>query len=237
MARSPTIRIGTWNLEWAIATSRRGTIILDMLRTAELDILCLTEACEGNFPSGFEVIESSFDYGYPVHQGRRKVLLGSKTPWTDVDQTGHIALPSGRFVAGSTQTSIGAVRVIGICVPWRDAHVRSGRRDRRAWEDHSNFLDHLGAVLGSLRDVPTIVMGDFNQALPRYRQPVEIARKLEHTISGFEVATRGLNYDGSAAIDHIALRGLNGSVDEMFPKSASQVRLSDHFGVSVEVCQ
>lgn len=237
MSGSATTRIGTWNLEWAVPSSRRGGIIRDILDRADLDILCLTEARSGNFPSGLEILESCPDYGYPIKEGRRKVLIGSKASWTDVDQIGDVGLPSGRFIAGTTETSIGAVRVIGICIPWRDAHVGSGRRDRRVWEDHSTFIDHLGAVFESIGDVPTIVIGDFNQALPRNRQPFEVSRRLENTMSGFEVITRGLVHEGSPTIDHVAVRGLRGSIEGILPRSTSVARLSDHFGVTAELNQ
>jgi hypothetical protein len=40
-----------------------------------------------------------------------------------------------------TDTPIGPIRFVGVCIPWRDAHVRTGRRDRAPWEDHLRFLE------------------------------------------------------------------------------------------------
>ena len=32
------------------------------------------------------------DYGYPIIEGRRKVILWSKMPWTNVDSLGHVEI-------------------------------------------------------------------------------------------------------------------------------------------------
>ena len=68
--------------------------------------------------------------------GRRKVLVWSKRPWSAVDMGISGALPGGRLVAGITLTALGPLTVVGVCVPWRDAHVRSGGRERSQWQEH-----------------------------------------------------------------------------------------------------
>ncbi len=68
------------------------------------------------------------------------MLLWSKRPWSVVDPAGSEALPSGRLVAGITQTDLGPLTVVGVCIPWRDAHVRTGRKDRDPWQDHESWL-------------------------------------------------------------------------------------------------
>jgi hypothetical protein len=45
-----------------------------------------------------------------------------------------------------TDTPIGPIRFVGVCIPWRDAHVRTGRRDRAPCEDHLRFLEQARIV-------------------------------------------------------------------------------------------
>ena len=51
-------------------------------------------------------------------------------PWAAVDIGISSALPAGRLVAGTTLTALGPLTVVGVCIPWRDAHMPSGRKDR-----------------------------------------------------------------------------------------------------------
>ena len=110
-------------------------------------------------------------------------------------------------VAATTSTSIGDVRVIGVCIPWRDAHVRTGRKDRRAWQDHLAYLDGLDRVLAQADDAKLIVAGDFNQRVPRKRQPFKVFEALEAAIPpGWPVVTEGLcDASGAATIDHVVV--------------------------------
>ena len=52
------------------------------------EIVCLTEAVIGLYSRDGHTICSPEDYGYPVREGRRKVLLWSKRPWERVDDVG-----------------------------------------------------------------------------------------------------------------------------------------------------
>ena len=49
-------------------------------------------------------------------EGRRKVLRWSRAPWENVDDVGNESLPPGRFVSGVTQTGVGEVTIIGVCL-------------------------------------------------------------------------------------------------------------------------
>ncbi|MDF1845135.1 MAG: endonuclease/exonuclease/phosphatase family protein [Rubripirellula sp.] len=42
----PTIRIATWNLEWAKPGTERAEKCLERLRAIDPDVICLTESCE-----------------------------------------------------------------------------------------------------------------------------------------------------------------------------------------------
>lgn len=84
----------------------------------------------------------------------RKVILWSKNPWRDIDYVGDESLPTGRFVSGTTMTSIGEIRCIGVCIPWRNAHVSTGRKDKKQWEDHEPYLEGLKKVLDGEKSSP-----------------------------------------------------------------------------------
>ena len=127
------------------------------------EIVCLTETDISLLSGDGHAISSQGDYGYPVKEGRRKILLWSKRPWEKVDDLGSSCMPPGRFVSGTTETSLGEVTVAGICIPWSGSRVRWTTEKRRMWEDHREYLEGLGGVLGSISTRPLIVMGDFNQ--------------------------------------------------------------------------
>ena len=235
MTAVPEIRVATWNLEWATPRSPRGRTISDHLCALDADILCLTEAHAGNFPEGYHVIEADADYGYPIKIGRRKVLIGSRWEWGEVDNFGHSGLPGGRFVAGNTETPIGILRVIGVCIPWRDAHVRTGRKDATPWSEHVQYLSALNTIIRETSQ-HAIVLGDFNQRLPRSWQPLEIATKLEECLGSLQLLTRGVSHQGKAAIDHLAVSAdLSGKCTEILPNESKEMRVSDHFGLACEV--
>lgn len=116
---------------WAKPSPRspRGRAIKDILEDARCDILCVTEGHKQILPVGGHVIDAGPDWGCPIKEGRRKVLLWSRRPWTDVDTVGSEDLPGGRFVKGITETASGSsLTVIGVCIPWAGAHVSGGRK-------------------------------------------------------------------------------------------------------------
>ena len=80
---------------------------------------------------------------------------------------GRVDLPPGRFVSGVTQTPLGMLTVVGICIPWFGCRTEAHRGvERKArWEDHEDYLDGLTGILGQLPAERLIVMGDFNQVI------------------------------------------------------------------------
>jgi endonuclease/exonuclease/phosphatase family metal-dependent hydrolase len=151
---------------------------------------------------------------------------------------GNSSLPSGRFVAGTTDTPLGAVRFIGVCIPWRDAHVRTGRRDRLPWEDHLTYLQHLGSLLAQRDNVlPTIVLGDFNQRIPCARQPLHVHQALVEAFTGdFAIVTAGaLPGTTDRSIDHLACTETlqPQTVEHLSRFGGSGAPMSDHFGLRV----
>ncbi|MBY6014077.1 endonuclease/exonuclease/phosphatase family protein [Qipengyuania gaetbuli] len=231
-----TIKLVNWNLEWAPPSSARGSIIREILAEQSADVICLTEAHEDNFPQGYHVITSHHEYGYPIKPDRRKVLLGSKTPWLTQDNLGNDLLPPGRYICGLTKSSIGQIRIVGICIPWSGAHVSSGSRDRVRWQDHEAFLDGFRLTEPVQEDVPCMIVGDFNQAIPRTRQPERVATKLEQAFHRMNIITREFEFAGRPTIDHIAVsKSLRTHALSALSDTMDGVRLSDHFGLAAEV--
>ena len=134
------MRIINWNTEWATSRSYRGKEIKKRINVYNPDIVCLTETYSDFLAETGYGIESSADYGYKTHPGRRKVVMWSRNPWDQVDTTGNNVLPGGRYVSGQTMAGGTRLHITGVCVPWKDAHVRTGRKDRQPWQDHRDYL-------------------------------------------------------------------------------------------------
>lgn len=227
------MRIVVWNTQWAVPGSKRGAVLSEQIQQQKPDLICLTEAQAGLLPQEGHVIESSPDYGYPLKPGRRQVILWSKHPWSEVSLHENLDFPSGRIVSGITQ----GARLLGVCIPWSAAHVCSGRKDRKNWEDHLLYLDALKRLLTELdQNLPLAIMGDFNQRLPRSRQPVYAYEKLIDVLStGLTVHTSGsLGPEGNQLIDHIATTSELEFYDltVLDREYMDGMRLSDHFGVT-----
>ena len=229
--RQPVLRIGTWNINWAKPGTERGICVAKRLAAPGCDVLCVTEGYAGILPSEGYLIDAGPDWGYIAAEGHRKVLLWSKRPWSAVDPLGSDALPGGRFVAGTTETKLGPLSVAGICIPWRDAHVRTGRKDRTAWQDHEAWLSAFANLTWRQTRDRTVVLGDFNQWVPRWRQPDRVYRAMRDAFSGFCFATAGeLAGTSERSIDHIAHTpdlALTGNI-RLWPKHGTRFNLSDH---------
>jgi hypothetical protein len=225
-----------WNTAWATPGSTRGKVLFQRVQAERPDLVCLTEAVLGHsFGDGY-LVTSDPDYGYRSPANRRKVLLWSKNAWDGVTTRGEPDLPGGRLVEAETLTPSGPLRITGVCVPWRDAHVRTGRKDRRPWQDHLAFLDGLAsAVPREPREVPTVLVGDLNQTLPRTGAPVPVARALENALEPLDIVTRGIlpGLD-RPTIDHVALAS-ELVVESIvgIPAEQDGIWLSDHPGIVV----
>jgi len=225
--------VATWNLEWArpgTARGRRVTAVLDGLA----DVLIVTECELGTLPSG-HVVDGGTDWGYRLPgPDRRKVALWSRHPWTDPTSFERDGLPPGRLVAATTTTPIGPLHVVGVCIPWRGAHVTTGRQDRGPGGEHESFLTHLADVGAGLAG-PFVLAGDFNQRIPRASQPQHLVTQLETVLAGTSVPTAGDTQLGRL-IDHVALgRGLSARRVELVPQRDEGGPRSDHVGAVVDV--
>jgi len=230
-------------VNWARPDGYRGELIKNVISEFEPEVVCITEGHKEIFTEGYSIF-SDADYGYKSPSYRRKVILWSKNPWKGIDSLGDEGLPGGRFLSGATMTSIGEVKFIGVCIPWRDAHVKSGRKDRKRWEDHESYLRGLRRISNREDQYPVILFGDFNQRLPRPNkngQPIRMYKLLMDTIpEKFEIATKGLIAGlDDQLVDHIAhTRDLKTEkisfINKSHPDLPESGQLSDHYGVVVD---
>ena len=208
------LKISCWNLDWATPSSKRGNFFIDKFNS---DIISLTEGYENLLPKDGYIISSHEDYGYKTKNGRRKVILWSKNKWTDFDQLGSKEIPSGRFISGITK----GIRIIGLCIPLRFAHVSTGRKDRKPWEDHLSFIQNL-----SFSNEKTIILGDFNQNIPKKNQPEIVFSSLKEMIDGFNLLTSNMG------LIHIVIS--NDLKAETIQKIATENN-SDHDGINCSI--
>ena len=122
--------------------------------------------------------------------------------------------PPGRFVSGVTQTPVGEVTVVGICIPWfgSRAESRRGPEKKIQWEDHAQYLDCLSELLKGMHDRPLIIVGDFNQ---RIGQESSAPRKLRSALQSvlpedMVIATSALGFRGRRCFDHMAVSAETG---------------------------
>ena len=226
------MKIVIWNIEWAKPNSKREKIIKEIIENINPDIICITEGYLESWQNFEHVISSHEDYGYKIHEGRRKVILISKTPWTNTDEIGNINMPNGRFVSGNTQN----IDILGVCIPWKDAHVRTGRKDKEAWEDHISYLEGLQQLLSNITS-KTLVMGDFNQRVPKKYSRKDVFDLMLKTFENFRFETKNnIQPIDKQSIDHLCTKNIEKvssitSIDNF----QDDVRLSDHFGLIIEI--
>lgn len=233
------VRIGTWNTNWAVPNRARGRLVSGILAEAQCDVLCVTEGSAGLLPRQDHIIDAGEDWGYPLrNKDRRKVLLWSRHPWDEKDCFSSAGFPEGRIVKGVTETPIGPLTVIGVCIPWRDAHVNGGRKDRTRWQDHQIWLEAFERLPCRNVTERTVVLGDFNQRIPRCGAPIRVYEALRRAFATFEIPTAGaLPGDPGLAIDHIAHTPDLERTDSfaIWPRrNSDDESLSDHFGVRTD---
>ena len=151
-------------------------------------------------------------------------------------------MPPGRFVCATTDTPVGPITFIAICIPWSHAHVTSGQKNRKAWEEHHRFLDGLELFLSSsVFETPVVLLGDFNQRVPRKRSPITAYNRLmEVTGKQFSFLTSGhIATENALSIDHVCVSSaLSGQLVRTFPKQTPDgINLSDHFGLALNLFQ
>ncbi|WGD31972.1 endonuclease/exonuclease/phosphatase family protein [Ancylobacter sp. WKF20] len=234
-----TLSILLWNVMWRHRGNPAGDRVAALIHEADADLICLTEGFIDLLPAGGDVLTSDPDFGYGVKAGRHKVILWSRSAWQETDCFGHERLPTGRFAAGTTATTLGLLRVYGLCIPWSMAGVRRAEEPLRPWEAHRAYLTGLDEVLPRVVPGDSIVLGDFNQHVPRRRAPLAVSDMLQTVIGRrMTIATQGA-LDGfpGPVIDHLAhgpaLRMTK--VQPITPIGPGGEKLSDHVGLRLEL--
>jgi len=226
-----SISIATWNTEWATPNSDRGRRISSILHAAGADIAVVTEGVRDLLPATGSVVDAGDNWGYGPNPSRRKVIVWSRYPLT-LEFIGKEGAARGRLAVATVETMTGPVRILGVCIPWRDAHVNTGRGDASPWSEHLDYLDRFEGLLTKLEgDVPTVIAGDFNQRIPRGRQPIRVAERLDTVLADWRIHTAG-ELPSGPHIDHIATNSqfVLEAVND-WPASDHLGRLSDHAGV------
>lgn len=203
------------------------------------DVVCLTEAHDGSTASlgGHEIADRGATWSNNRRDGERLVLLWSPNPWRDVEAIGNEGTTTGGYIAGVTDTPIGPMCVIGICAPHHAASQIGAVTKARLWTEQIVFWNALASLITSRdRRVPTILLGDFNQYVPRIWGAKAAHAAFLSALDGMLVATGGpIAGIEEPTIDHVAhtpdlatreVRGLSRfDVDGR--------ALSDHFGIVV----
>lgn len=218
-----------WNIEWAPSVRIRS-YIRNTLRTESPDVFCLTESTDFFSSEYANVITSTDDYGYANDGDRRKVWLVSRDEWTAIENGDGTGLPPGRFVSGITK----GIRFVGVCVPWFDAHVSTGNKNRKRWQDHVAYLRALAPILARYGkcDIPVCVLGDFNQRIPATSWNADYIQHLNIALcAGYTIHTAGTaDIDGEQLIDHVATtQMLRFCLDRTLGRNADDGKsVSDH---------
>lgn len=227
------MKILLWNIEWATPKSKCGHEIRRIYHDISPDIACITESYLNFWQDEGNIISSTEDYGYKITEGRRKVVLISTSEWEEFDYIGNEDLPIGRYCHGKTH----GLNIHGVCIPWKDANVRNGQRNKIPWEDHINYLDTLEPLIKDSHK-KTIVLGDYNQRIPRKWSPEDIYSKLLKTFEpNFNIwATGTIKEIDKQAIDHFAsTHDISAKNIIIINNRIGSLQLSDHFGFVIEI--
>ena len=227
------MNILVWNTEWAKPNSQKEIEILRIFDDLKPDITCITEGYIQTWKDKGFCISSEEDYGYMIENGKRKVILISQQEWSGIDNIGTEQLPPGRFCYGKTYS----LDIFGVCIPWKDAHVKTGFKNKTPWEDHLIYLSHLEKIINNKIN-SSIVMGDFNQRIPRKYTPVDVHNKLINTFNdNYIIETSGIIKEiGKQSIDHIATsKSMQLSTLKGVSNYVNGIRVSDHFAIFSKV--
>ena len=225
------IRVLTWNMERKKPTTPLGAAALDHLFAYEPHLAVLTEASSAMPLRGGHLLDAArLDPGM-WRADERKVALWAREPWQPLPEVAAYC-GADRAVAGVTETPIGTLRVLGVCIPWHLAGTRYQEPKRKAWEEHHEFLDRLERLLdgGTPFD---IIAGDFNQLRPRRWGPLHAEKRLLEVFRNYTLVTEGplRHCVRSAGVDHIAVAANLTAIDAFgWPNVIEGRRFSDHEG-------
>jgi len=100
------------------------------------------------------------------------------------------------------------------------------------------YLDKLEEVISNYQSEPLCVVGDFNQRVPKGRQPQQVLDRLLDVFSPLTIHTAQHRCpEGKLLIDHVATsRDLSYTIDRLLPMRFEETRLSDHNGHIGPLC-
>ena len=229
-----TIKVVNWNIERRGPQTWQAASLISEIGGFGPDLVCLTEAHDNSLTSlGGHTISHVGYRSAHKQPSERLVMLWSRTSWQPVVIPEKLQ-NSGGLVAGVTKLDGEDVLCIGLCIPYHMAKLANEEKTR-PWHHHKRFLKQVTPWLRTQTgERPTIVMGDFNQRIPRKYGSREAYDLLMHVFDPFEIITRDeLEPLGELTIDHIGLKGGLGAVRiEARSRFAHDGRpRSDHFGV------
>lgn len=230
------IRVLTWNMERKKPTTPLGSAALDHLFTYEPHVAVLTEASNLMPLRGGHLLEASSLDPAMWREDERKVVLWSRKPWQPIPEVA-VCCRADRAIAGVTDTPLGPLRVLGVCIPWHLAGTRYQEPKRKAWEEHYEFLDQLEVLLDGGTPFH-IIAGDFNQLRPRSWGPVHAEKRLLEVLRNYTVVTEGplRGCLRGAGVDHIAVAPQLTAVDAYgWANVIDGRRFSDHEGAGVDL--
>lgn len=242
-----TLNLANWNVDLHKSKSENArSEIRKRIEFHAPEIICLTEGRFGLLPQEGDTIHSQLDehtIRKSMEDEWRKVFLWSRNPWKSMDDLGDKSLRCGRFVSGVTETSLGEVTVVGICIPWHESPRRGSGVPH--WKHHRQYSEILRGVLKEAHEKVfgkrLIIMGDFNHYLEPQRRPSSSKRAqarsaLEKAIpEDMTIVTKDLKFEGKRGVDHIVLSEdlVAECRDTISNIHSSPKELSDHFGVVV----
>ncbi|MEO9969674.1 MAG: endonuclease/exonuclease/phosphatase family protein [Hyphomonadaceae bacterium] len=235
-----TIRVVNWNIERRGPHTWQAASLISEIADLHPDLVCLTEAHEVSLDAlGGHVISHVGYRSAHKKPSERLVLLWSSAPWQPLVIPESLQYLGG-LIGGVTNLDGQEMLCIGLCIPYHMAKLASEEKTR-PWHHHKTFLKQVAPWLRTqIGERPIIVVGDFNQRIPRKYGSREAYDLLMQALDPFEIITRGeLAPLGELTIDHI---GLNGGFRAARIEARSRFGhdgrpRSDHFGIFAEVTQ
>lgn len=225
-----------WNIERRAPQSRQASMLIERAVAQRPDVICLTEAHEASTAmlGGHEIADRGATWAFDRRDGERLVALWSPSPWRDVDMGNEDTAPGG-LVSGVTATPVGTVRVVGICAPHHAASQIGAAEKARMWTEQVAFWNGLAKLVAARnRSIPTVLLGDFNQYVPRVWGSKAAHAAMLTALDDLRVATGGpISGIDNPTVDHVA------HTPDLAPQEVIGLSrfdddgraLSDHFGV------
>lgn len=234
------LRFLVWNLERQSLASQSGRLQHQCIKGAQAHIAVLTETWIGwdAILGGFEVSVFGATWS-KTDPEERKILMWSGQPWRDVETARFGIANEERIIAATTDTPIGPVRVVGVCIAYHGAMVRHPEHPQPMWAEHRAYIEQLAAFMARQpSDLPLLIGGDYNQRIPGKFAPRDLRASLIASLGTARVVTDGDHGDDKVQlIDHLALSpNLKSSgLDLIIPPKIGTRPVSDHIGAVVSV--